>query len=128
KIIPADGAMGTLLMDSRFSIDRCFEELCVSEPELVRGIHENYIAAGARLIGTNSFGANAARLERHGLDHRVNELNWSAAQLAKQCARGKNVYVAGSVGPLGITADEASARGIDRDAVFREQIGALLDG
>lgn len=128
KIIPCDGAMGTLLIDSGFPLDQCLEELCVSEPELVRGVHEKYIAAGARVIGTNSFGGNAVRLERHGLEHRVNELNWSAAQLARQCARGRNVNVAGSVGPLGITADEATARRIDRDAVFREQIGSLLDG
>jgi homocysteine S-methyltransferase len=58
----------------------------------------------------------------------VNEINWSAAQLARQCARGKNVFVAGSVGPLGISADEAKARGIDRQSVFQEQLGALLDG
>lgn len=128
KIIPADGATGTLLMDSGIAAERCFEELCVSDPDAVCAVHESYIATGARLVRTNSFGANAVRLARHGFEHRVNEINWSAAQLAKDCARGKGVYVAGSVGPLGITAAEAKAQGIDRDAVFREQIGALLDG
>lgn len=100
----------------------------MSNPELVSKIHADYIAAGARIIRTNSFGANAVRLAARGLASRVNEINWSAAQLARQAARGKGVYVAGSVGPLGISASEAKARGIDREAVFRGQVGALLDG
>ena len=58
----------------------------------------------------------------------MSEINWSAAQLAKDAAKGHDVYVAGSVGPLGITAAEAKAQGIDRHAIFTEQIGALLDG
>lgn len=128
KIIPCDGAMGTALMEAGVSADRCFEELCVSQPELVRDIHEQYIAAGARVITTNTFGANGVRLEKHGFDGRVNEINWSAAQLAKQCARGKNVFVAGCVGPLGISGEQAKERGINREKVFAEQLGALLDG
>ncbi len=129
RVLPGDGAMGSLLMElADAPFDRCLEEFCLSASELVSRIHTDYIAAGARVIGANSFGANAVRLERHGLEDRVNELNWTAAQLAKQSARGKNVYVAGSVGPLGITADEARERGIDRAAVFRQQLGALIDG
>lgn len=129
RVLPGDGAMGSLLMElADAPFDRCLEEFCLSAPELVSRVHDDYIAAGARVIGTNSFGADAVRLERHGLEDRVNELNWTAAQLAKQSARGKNVYVAGSVGPLGITADEARERGIDRAAVFRQQLGALIDG
>ncbi|MEA3188552.1 MAG: methionine synthase / methylenetetrahydrofolate reductase [Chthoniobacter sp.] len=128
RIVPADGAMGTALIEANIPLERCFEELCVSRADLIRGIHEKYVAAGARLIETNSFGANAVRLEKYGFANRVNEINWSAAQLAKQSARGKDVHVAGSVGPLGITADQARERGVDREAVFREQIGALLDG
>src|SRR5437773_413334 len=107
KILPGDGAIGTLFAEAGISIERCFEELCVSQPDLVRDVHEQYIAAGARVVETNTFGANAVRLEKYGHEHRVNEINWSAAQLARQCAKGKNVYVAGSVGPLGITADQA---------------------
>ncbi len=127
-ILPGDGAMGTLLMEAGIPLERCFEELCVSQPDMIRGIHEDYIAAGTRVIETNTFGANAVRLEKFGLANRVNEINWSAAQLARGCAKGKNVYVAGSVGPLGITGEQAKERGIDRQAVFQEQIGALLDG
>lgn len=128
NIVPGDGAMGTQLMEAGVPLERNFEELCVSQAEIVTNIHAQYIAAGARVIETNSFGANAVRLARHGLEHRVNEINWSAAQLAKDAAKGKGVYVAGSVGPLGISAEQAKAQGIDRHAVFREQIGALLDG
>jgi homocysteine S-methyltransferase len=127
-ILPGDGAMGTEIMEAGIPPGNCFEELCVSRPELVSGIHESYIQAGARLIRTNSFGANAARLAAFGFEKRVNEINWSAAQLAKQCARGKGVYVAGSVGPLALNAAQATERGTNREALFREQIGALLDG
>lgn len=128
RLLPGDGAMGTELLAAGVPPGACLEELCVSAPDLVRGIHERYLAAGARVIETNSFGANAVRLAAHGCEHRGNEINWSAAQLAKDAARGKGVYVAGSVGPLGITAGEAATRGIDRHEVFTEQIGALLDG
>jgi len=128
SILPGDGAMGTALMDAGVSLDRCFEELCVSQPELVRGIHEQYLKAGAQVIETNSFGANAVRLAKHGMEYRVSELNWSAAQLAKEVAKGTGAYVAGSVGPLGITGEQAREQGIDRRTVFEEQIGALLDG
>jgi len=128
RILPGDGAMGTALMDAGMPGDACFEELCVSRPELVRAVHDQAIVAGARVIGTNSFGANAVRLARAGHGHRVGEINWSAAQLAKDAARGAGVHVAGCVGPLGISGVEAEARGLDRKEVFTEQIGALLDG
>ena len=128
RVLPGDGAMGTELLAAGVPADQCLEQLCLSQPDLVRGIHEQYIAAGARVIETNSFGANVARLARHGLEGHVNELNWTAAQIAKEAAKGTGVYVAGSVGPLGITAAEAEAQGIDREDAFREQIGALLDG
>jgi methionine synthase / methylenetetrahydrofolate reductase(NADPH) len=120
--------MGTTILEAGVAMERCFEELCISEPDLIRGIHEKYIAAGAQLIETNSFGANAARLSKYGFDHRVNEINWTAAKLAKDVARGKDICVAGSVGPLGITPEQAREQNIDRKAVFQEQIGALLDG
>ena len=126
RILPGDAAMGTALRAAGVPGDACLEELCVSQPEAVRAVHAQAIAAGARLIRTNTFGANAVRLARHG--HRVSEINWSAAQLAKDVAKGTGVHVAGSVGPLGISAAEAEARGLDREEVFMEQIGALLDG
>jgi methionine synthase I (cobalamin-dependent)/5,10-methylenetetrahydrofolate reductase len=128
KIVPGDGAMGTMILEAGVPLERCFEELCVSQPDLIRGIHEKYVAAGAQLIETNSFGANAARLAKYGMERRVNEINWTAAKLAKEMARGRDVCVAGSVGPLGMTAEQAREQGLDRRAIFQEQIGALLDG
>jgi methionine synthase I (cobalamin-dependent) len=121
-----DGAMGTLLMERGVGARECFEVLCLSRPDLIREIHAEYLAAGACIIETNSFGANAVRLARRGLADRVNEINWQAAQLAKQIAKG--AFVAGSVGPLGISASEADSRGIDREDCFRTQMGALLEG
>ena len=120
--------MGTMLLEGGVPLERCFEELCVSAPERVAAIHEQYIAAGARVIETNTFGANAVRMERCGFESRVSDINRAAAQLARKAAAGKDVVVAGSIGPLGISADEAASRGIDRAACFREQIMALLEG
>ena len=128
RIVCGDGAMGTLLLDRGVPVDRCLEELCVSEADRVRAIHQEYIAAGARVIETNTFGANAVRLERFGFENRVAEINKAAARLAREAARGKDVCVAGSVGPLGISAPEAEERGINREEIFREQIAALLEG
>lgn len=128
RVVCGDGAIGTLLLDAGIPLERCFEELCLSEPERIRAIHEQYIAAGARVIETNTFGGNAVRLERFGLEGRAGEINRAAAQLACQAAQGKDVCVAGSVGPLGITAEEATARGIDRARCFRDQISGLLEG
>jgi len=128
RVLCGDGAMGTWLLEAGIRIEQCFEEICVIEPDRIETIHREYVAAGARVIKTNTFGANAVRLERFGLEERVVEINRVAAQIAARTARGKNVYVAGSVGPLGISGEEAAARGIDRAQCFREQVGELLDG
>lgn len=125
-IVCGDGAMGTLLLDRGVPVDHCLEELCLSEPDRVRQIHDEYVAAGARVIETNTFGANAVRLSRFGLENQVGKINRAAGRLARQAARGQDVWVAGSVGPLGVTASEAEERGIDRAAVFREQVEALI--
>jgi methionine synthase I (cobalamin-dependent) len=127
RVVCGDGAMGTLLLDAGVSIDRCLEELCISEPERIQKIHEEYIAAGARVIETNTIGANAVRLGRFGMEDRVREINRAAVAVARSAAKNRDVCVAGSVGPLGITAQEAAARGIDRSSVFQEQVAALLD-
>ena len=120
RVVIGDGAMGTQLFAAGARAGECLEEWCVTRPEIVQRIHEESIAAGARFIETNSFGANAARLAKFGNEHRVGELNWSAAQIAKAAAKGRDVCVAGSVGPLGVAED--------RRRLFEDQIGALLDG
>ena len=127
-VVCGDGAMGTLLLDQGLPMESCLEEICVSDPDRVRAIHRDYIAAGARVIETNTFGANAARLSRFGFENRVSEFNRAAAKLAKEIAAGKDVCVGGSVGPLGISALQAEERGIDRAHCFHEQIQALLEG
>jgi methionine synthase / methylenetetrahydrofolate reductase (NADH) len=127
KMICGDGAMGTLLLDRGMPVDRCLERLCVSEPDLIRAIHDEYVTAGAGIIKTNTFGANAVRLARFGLETRVAEINKAAVRLARDAARGKNTCVAGSVGPLGISAADAEECGIDWAQCFREQTTALIE-
>lgn len=127
RVVCGDGAMGTQLLDSGVSSDRCLEELCLSAPERIRRVHEEYIHAGARVIGTNTFGANAVRLQRCGLEERVAEINRAAVRLARDAAKGRDVYVVGAVGPLGISGSQALAQNIDRVKCFSEQVIALLD-
>src|SRR5207245_8566188 len=127
-VVCGGGAIGTQLRDQGMPMESCLEEVCVTDPDRVRAIHCDYIAAGARVIETNTFGANAARLSRFGFENRVSEFNRAAAKLAKETAAGKDVCVAGSLGPLGISELEAEERGIDRGQCFHEQIKALLDG
>lgn len=128
RLVCGDGAMGTMLLDEGVPLERSLEELCLSEPERVQKVHEAYVAVGAQVIETNTFGANRVRLDRFGFGEQTHEINASASRLALKAASAKDVCVAGSVGPLGITADDAQTRGIDRAAVFREQISGLLDG
>jgi methionine synthase I (cobalamin-dependent)/5,10-methylenetetrahydrofolate reductase len=126
--IVVDGAMGTQLYERGVLYSACFEELCVTRPELVRKIHEDYIRAGAQLIETNTFGANALRLEKHGLQGRVAELNEAAVKLAREAAgAGPKVFVGGAIGPSGYFLGEALDADLRRvgDA-FREQAEALV--
>jgi homocysteine S-methyltransferase len=127
RVVCGDGAMGTSLLNDGVPIGRCFEELCVSEPERIGKIHQAYIAAGARVVKTNTFGANTVRLERFGMEGRVSEINRAAVAVAKGAAKNKDVCIAGSVGPLGITSEAAASCGIDQAQCFRQQITALLE-
>lgn len=129
-VLCGDGAMGTLLAERGIPSGSCFEELCLERPELILEIHREYLAAGASVITTNSFGANALKLASFALESKAAEINRRAAGLAREAVTeaGKQAWVAGSVGPLGVSGSEAEARGIDREALFREQIAALLDG
>ena len=130
SVLCGDGAMGTLLAERGVPSGSCFEELCVSQPDLVNGIHREYLNAGARIITTNSFGANAMKLASFGHESRVAEINLHAASIARMAVddSGTKAWVAGSVGPLGSRGSEASGRGLKREDLFREQITALLEG
>jgi homocysteine S-methyltransferase len=124
-----DGAMGTLLYEKGIFINRCYDELNVSQPDLIRGLHHDYLQAGAEIIETNTFGGNSFRLERHGLADKVHEINFAGAKLAKEAAKSFDAWVAGSVGPLGVRIEPLGKTSLQeaRDA-FRAQIVALLEG
>jgi methionine synthase I (cobalamin-dependent)/5,10-methylenetetrahydrofolate reductase len=124
-----DGAMGTLLYAKGVFINRCYDELNLSQPDLIRGIHADYLTAGAELIETNTFGANRYRLERHGCADHVREINLAGARLAREAAKAHDAFVAGSVGPIGIRIEPLgkTSREEAREA-FAEQIAALLEG
>ena len=124
-----DGAMGTLLYSKGVFINRCYDELNLSQPDLIRGIHHEYLQAGAEVVETNTFGASRFRLERHGLADKVKEINFAGARLAKEAAKSFDGWVAGSVGPLGIRIEPLGKTSFEEArAAFREQIAALLEG
>lgn len=123
-----DGAMGTMLYAKGVFINKCYDELNLSNPGLVKEVHQAYLRAGAEVIETNTFGANAFRLEKYGLREKVREINLAGARLARECA-GPEGYVAGAVGPLGVYLEPLGkvAYSEARDA-FREQMQALEEG
>jgi homocysteine S-methyltransferase len=114
-------------MSAGVPVDVCFEELNVSAPDVVSRIHDAYVQAGARLIETNTFGANGARLSKYGLQNRVKELNQAAIRLARQSIGGRPIYLAASIGPLGIRDPQTDCQTTDRAALFGEQAEAILD-
>lgn len=122
--------MGTLLYAKGVFINRCYDELNQSQPELIRGIHRDYVEAGAEVLETNTFGANAFRLARHGLADQVHALNLAGARLARAAIpKGREVYVAGSVGPLGIRIEPLGKTSREEArAAFHQQITALKEG
>ncbi|MDD5088780.1 MAG: bifunctional homocysteine S-methyltransferase/methylenetetrahydrofolate reductase [bacterium] len=128
EILVADGAMGTSLYARGVSYRSCFEELNESQPEVIESLHREYIAAGARILTTNTFGANTFRLSEHGFEKRVREINRAGAQIARR-ASGDSIYVGGSVGPLNRMLEPIGKLSLD-DArqAFREQIIGLVEG
>ena len=124
-----DGAMGTLLYAKGIFINRSYDELNLSQPDLIRGIHHDYLQAGAEIVETNTFGANSFRLARHSLADKVRDINRAGARLAREAAKSFDVWVAGSVGPLGTRIEPLGKTSYQeaRDA-FREQIEALVEG
>src|SRR5215470_15462176 len=121
-----DGAMGTLLYSKGIFINRCYDELNLSQPDLIRGVHHEYLQAGAEIIETNTFGGNSFRLERHGLGGKAREINLAGARLAKEATKSFDRWVAGSVGPLGVRIEPLGKTSFQeaKDS-FREQIAAL---
>ena len=128
RVLVADGAMGTMLYSTGVFVNRSFEALNVVDPERVRRVHHDYVAAGADVIETNTFGANRIKLRAFGLADRLGEINREGARLAVGAARGR-AYVAGAIGPLGIRIEPLGKTGIDEaENYFREQAQALAEG
>lgn len=126
-----DGAMGTFLYMRGVSYHRSFDEQNISNPKIVLDVHQNYIRAGAEIIETNTFGANAVRLKNFGLEDKVEKINRKGAKIAREAREieGKEVFIAGSVGPLGkLLAPWGELTEKETMDVFREQAEALLEG
>ncbi len=127
-VVLFDGAIGTMLYERGVFINRCFDEVNLSNPELVAQIHREYIEAGADVIETNTFGANRFKLKEHSLDDALYEINMRGASIARRVA-GIDTAVAGSIGPLGIKIEPWGPTSNEEAAdAFSEQARALLDG
>jgi homocysteine S-methyltransferase len=122
-----DGAMGTALYERGVLYTQSFDQVSVTQPDLVRQVHESYLRAGADLLSTNSFGANRFRLATHSLASEVVAINTAAVKIAREVA-GDDAYVGASIGPTGLTWKTLSPNEVDNvRAAFREQCSALLD-
>jgi homocysteine S-methyltransferase len=121
--------MGTLLYAKGIFINRSYDELNLSQPDLIRGVHHEYLQAGAEIIETNTFGGNSFRLAPHSLADKVRDINRAGVRIAREAAKSFDVWVAGSVGPLGIRIEPLGKTSFQeaRDA-FRQQIEVLVEG
>jgi homocysteine S-methyltransferase len=135
RTILCDGAMGTTLYARGVFINRCYDELNLSQPDLIRSVHEDYLQSGAELIETNTFGANAFRLLRYGFQDQVFAINKAGAEIARKAVaqiadkQAGKAWVAGAIGPLGVYLEPLGKTGLDEArAAFAEQIRALVAG
>ena len=130
----ADGAMGTVLYARGIFINRCYEELNLSDPSLILSVHEEYLQAGAEILETNTFGANSIRLAHHGMAEKADEINAAGVRIARQAVenqkkQGGQAWVAGSVGPLGVRLEPLGKTGLDEArAAFAQQMRVLVAG
>ena len=118
-LVLCDGAMGTMLYGRGIFINRCYDELNLSQPDVVAAVHAEYLQAGAEVIETNTFGANAFRLERYGLRDKVREINRAGVRIARKCVaeieekQASEAFVAGAIGPLGVRLEPLGKIGLD---------------
>ncbi len=128
RVLVCDGAMGTMLYAKGIFINKSFDALNITQPDLVAEVHREYVRAGADVIETNTFGANRIRLGSFGLADRLHDINAQGAKLARHAAR-EQAYVAGAIGPLGVRIEPWGKTGVDEArGSFREQAQALADG
>jgi methionine synthase / methylenetetrahydrofolate reductase (NADH) len=126
-----DGAMGTMLYNKGIYINRCYDELNLSSPDLVREVHREYVKAGAEIIETNTYGASRLKLAQQGLDEKLLEINVAAANLARRAAEEarQDVFIAGAISPLGVRIEPYGPTSVDEAKdLFKEQVQALLEG
>jgi methionine synthase I (cobalamin-dependent)/5,10-methylenetetrahydrofolate reductase len=135
RTVLCDGAMGTMLYSRGVFINRCYDELNLSQPEMVRAVHQEYLQAGAEVIETNTFGGNRFRLERYGLADRVRDINLAGVKIARERVNAmrekqdSEAFVAGAVGPLGVRLDSLGEAGLEQAfEAFSEQVRALVEG
>ncbi len=127
KVLIGDGAMGTMLYQHGVFVNRCFDELNLSDADLVQKVHKAYIEAGADFIETNTFGANEVKLSKFGLGNEVDRINRAGVAVARAAA-GTDVLVAGAIGPLGCTLTEHGPMTLaEAGRMFRAQGAALVD-
>jgi methionine synthase I (cobalamin-dependent)/5,10-methylenetetrahydrofolate reductase len=128
RVLVCDGAMGTMLYAKGIFLNRSFDELNLTQADLVAEVHQAYVRAGADVIETNTFGANRIKLGAFGLADQVHAINLQGAKIARHAARDQ-VYVAGAIGPLGIRIEPWGKTGVDEaEEFFREQARGLLEG
>jgi homocysteine S-methyltransferase len=128
RVLVCDGAMGTMLYAKGVFINKSFDALNVTQPDLVADVHRDYVRAGADIVETNTFGANRMKLGAFGLADKLHAINTQGARLARQAARD-HAYVAGAIGPLGLRIEPWGKIGIDEAReYFREQAQALVEG
>jgi homocysteine S-methyltransferase len=128
RIVIGDGAMGTLLYSRGVALEANFEHLNLVRPDLVRQVHADYAAAGAELLETNTFGANAVRLGSIGLERKVAAINLAGARIAREVA-GNDRFVAGAVGPLlPPRGNDTELTAAAKRELFRVQMEALVEG
>jgi methionine synthase / methylenetetrahydrofolate reductase (NADH) len=127
RVLVCDGAMGTMLYAKGVFINKSFDALNLSQPDLVLDVHQQYVRAGADIIETNTFGANRIKLGSFDLADSLVAVNQAGVRLARQAA-GDRAYVAGAIGPLGIRIEPWGKTGLDEArAYFREQAKALIE-
>jgi methionine synthase I (cobalamin-dependent) len=123
-----DGAMGTMLYSRGVYINRCYDELNLTNSDLVLNVHRDYVKAGADIVESNTYGANRLKLAGYGLEDKIADINLAGVRLAREAA-GDRAFVAGAMGPLGIRIEPYGPTSIEEAReVFKEQALALVEG